>query len=114
MEKFIKDGHVGVLVSRGFGAGWSTWNRECPEILFDPYIVSIIHPISDVEPDFTLDKEEVQKIHTYCALKYPDAYLGGLDGLVVEWVPVGERFRIDEYDGSETLVLESQEVWVIA
>lgn len=26
MEKYEKDGKIAVLVSSGFGAGWSSWN----------------------------------------------------------------------------------------
>ena len=48
------------------------------------------------------------------ALKYQDEYFGGLEDLEVKWVPVGARFRIDEYDGAETLVLESHETWLTA
>ena len=28
MEKIIEDGKVAVLVSKGYGAGWSTWNLD--------------------------------------------------------------------------------------
>ena len=28
MKKYEKDGMVAVLVSPGYGAGWSTWNDE--------------------------------------------------------------------------------------
>ena len=28
MEKVIKNGQVGVLISPGYGAGWSTWNHD--------------------------------------------------------------------------------------
>ena len=114
MEKVIRNGHVGVLVSRDYGAGWSTWNREVPALMFDPFIVNMVARTSDQEPDFELEQIEIEQITAYCALKYPDAYLGGLSGLVVEWVPQGARFRIDEYDGKESLVLESQEEWVTA
>jgi hypothetical protein len=47
-------------------------------------------------------------------LKYPDAYCGGLEDLEINWVSVGERFRIEEYDGAENLVLESDEHWMTA
>ena len=30
-------------------------------------------------------------------------YTGGLADCVVEWIPKGTRFDIDDYDGSETL-----------
>ena len=104
MEKVIQDGRVAVLVSRGFGAGWSTWNQERPELLFDPFIVNLL-----IE-----DPDERDKIKAYMDLKYPDVYTGGLDDLVVQWVPQGEKFRIHEYDGAESLVLMSEEKWVTA
>ena len=104
MEKVIQDGKVAGLISRGFGAGWSTWDQEYPELLVDPFIVNLLLE----------DPNEMDKIKAYMDLKYPDAYTGGLEDLVVQWVPQGERFRIHEYDGSESLVLESEEKWVIA
>ena len=41
MEKVIKSGLVAVLISPEFGAGWSTWNPTCPEIIFDPVVVGM-------------------------------------------------------------------------
>ena len=104
MNKVVQNGYVAVLVSRGFGAGWSTWNQERPELLFDPFIVNLLLE----------DPNEMDKIKAYMDLKYPDAYTGGLEDLVVVWVPQGERFRIHEYDGAESVILESEERWVIA
>ena len=31
-------------------------------------------------------------------------YCGGASNLEIEWIPEGTQFRIDEYDGSETLI----------
>lgn len=109
MIKTVRNGMVGVLVSRGFGAGWSTWNREVPELLFDSYIVTVLADAGNEPTD-----QQMDSIKAYCAIKYPDIYAGGLEGLSVEWVPEGARFRIDEYDGSESLVLESNEEWMVA
>ena len=41
-ERVVRDGRVAVLVSPGFGAGWSTWaDRELRErLLFDPEVVA--------------------------------------------------------------------------
>ena len=96
MQKLIRDGKVAVLVSPGFGAGWYTWHHV-EELIYDPSIVE------------WLEQGNMPKIEAYLALKYKDEYFGGLEDLVVEWVPEGARFRIDEYDGAESLVLESQE-----
>ena len=101
MQKLIRDGKVAVLVSPGFGAGWYTWHN-IEELVYDPSVVEWV------------EKVELDKIPVYMELKYPDVSCGGLEDLIVEWVPLGERFRIDEYDGNESLVLESKERWMTA
>jgi hypothetical protein len=101
MQKLIKDQKVAVLVSPGYGAGWYSWHH-IEELIYDPSIVKWVE-----DGDF-------DKILTFMELKYPEAYCGGVSDLVVEWVPVGARFRIDEYDGAENLVLESEQGWMTA
>ena len=41
MEKVIKDGKVGVLVSPGFGAGFYTWGYP-EEAIFDPTLIELV------------------------------------------------------------------------
>jgi hypothetical protein len=101
MKKIIKDNQVAVLLSPGFGAGWYSWHG-IEELIYDPSIVEWV------------EKKELDKILTYMKLKYPDVYCGRVEDLVAIWVPVGSRFRIDEYDGNESLVLESEERWMTA
>ena len=36
--------------------------------------------------------------------EFKDVYCGGTNNLIIKWVPVGTRFRIDEYDGSESII----------
>ncbi len=103
MEKVIKSGLVAVLISPDFGAGWSTWNPTCPEIIFDPVVVGMVE-----------DGTDSKTIEAYCEAKYPDGYFGGVTDLVVQWIPVGTQFRIHEYDGSETLELKDVLPWIIA
>lgn len=92
MDKLIKDGMVAVLVSPGYGAGWYSWNRQ-EALLFDSILVQHV-----LDGDLDLAMERAKEI---C----PDAYLGGGDQLVVEWIPVGAKFEIEEYDGFESLSL---------
>ena len=102
VAKLERDGNVAVIVSTGYGAGWSTWNEENQEAMaFDPDLAQAI-----------LDKD-LEAAHRIASKKWPDAYLGGLDdGAVVEWVPKGTWFEITEYDGSESLrVLDQNEFW---
>ena len=102
IEKVIKDRKVAVLYSPGFGAGWYSWNKEHKEMLFDPNIVHWV----------LADKKE--NISAYAILKYPDTYLGGLEDLTVIWIPEGTAFRVDEYDGSESVEVKEDMDWMIA
>lgn len=107
MKKFIRDDEVAVLISPGFGAGWSTWNYSCPECLFDPEIVQMV-----------LDNKPWQEIANFADAKYETEtnyfYSGGASDLVVRWVPVGTKFRVHEYDGSETLEIKEELDWIEA
>jgi hypothetical protein len=103
MKKLVRDGKVAVLVSSGFGAGWYSWHR-IQKLLFDPDIVKMIE----------LDWPH-ERILSHCEKFYGnDHYYGGVAGLGVYWIAEGTKFRIDEYDGSETLKLQEEEEWIIA
>lgn len=105
MQKYIKDGQVAVLYSPGFGAGWYTWNTEYPQMVFDPKIVEFL--IEDTD-------DRIGKIVQYCENAYPDSYLSGVDDLSIRWLPIGTEFRINEYDGSETIEIKEKTVWLTA
>lgn len=102
MEKFVRDGMVAVLYSPGFDAGWSTWNPDYPDMVWDPGMVQLV-----------LESRR-DEMMTYAMLKWPDAYLGGLDQLAVTWVAEGGRFRITEFDGNEEVELMTQVNWLQA
>lgn len=99
IPKVIKDGNVAVLVSRGFGIGFSTsmlCGDNMEKALFDPTLVSLIEQGADSK-----------KLLTAAQLIYgEDESIGEVDSLVVVWVPEGTRFCIEEYDGAEYLILE--------
>jgi hypothetical protein len=105
MDKFIRDGHVAVVYSPGYGAGWSTWNQEysTEELIFDPGLV-----------DLVLAGKEHEEIVVYATLKWPGACLLGLSNLDVKWVPVGTRFQIRDDDGHEDVMLCDDIDWIIA
>ena len=90
MDKFklVVDGKVAVAVSRGYGAGWSTWSE------IDPLDGRLN----------TLFSQGKRKEALVLARKlYPDAYLGGGKNVELVWLPIGTRFIINEYDGFEEL-----------
>ena len=104
IEKLRRDGKVAVLVSPGFGAGWYSWNsvHYGDELIFDPVLAAYI------------DEGKMDEAKTYVTMRWPDAYAGGVDDLVVHWVPVGTAFRIHEYDGSESIEIKEDLDWVVA
>ena len=104
IEKLIRDGKVAVLVSPGFGAGGYSWNsvHYGDELIFDPVLAAYI------------DEGKMDEAKTYVTMRWPDAYAGGVDDLVVHWVPVGTAFRIHEYDGSESIEIKEDLDWVVA
>ena len=102
ITKLIDNGKVAVLYSPGFGAGWSTWNRGVPEIVFDPAIVKFI------------EHDQWAELNTYVTLKYPGLYTGGMPQLAVAWLSVGTEFRIEEYDGAESIKIKNEIDWITA
>ena len=107
MNKVIRDGKVAVLVSHGYGAGWSTWmDGEYRDIvLFHPKLVQMVE--EGRERDITTEWMEQE-------LGLDVSYTGGTDGLEIQWVPVGTKFVIDEYDGHESLRTIDDFYWNIA
>ena len=111
MNKYIKDGKVAVLISPGFGAGWFTWtdpyNEDC---LFDEDIVKLVleKNSNEVRKDKMRKEQIVNNIEKLAKEKFgEDFYVGGAYQLEVEWVTEGNLFRITEYDGSESLIEQS-------
>jgi len=99
MEKVIKDGKVAVLISTDFGAGWSTWNRGIDNLLlFHPTLVNLV--LENRKNEIT--EELIDSLTGYST----DVFLGGLRGLEVRWIPLGEQFKINEYDGQESIELK--------
>lgn len=97
MGKLIRDGKVAVIISPGFGAGFSSWNGELDggdELLFDQTIALAVE--SEDMPAAFKRAEEI------C----PGGYWG-CGELELDWVNEGEFFYLHEYDGSEWIVRQS-------
>jgi hypothetical protein len=75
--------------------------------MFDPQLVDMIERGAAAE-----------EVQNYCEEHYQNehgtAYWGGVDDLVIKWIPEGSIFRIDEYDGAETIVLQDDDNWIVA
>jgi hypothetical protein len=106
-EKYIRNGKVAVAYSPEFGAGWSTWNEDKSEtLIFHPDIINMI--LSDKQSE--IDKDWLVE---HFGEEFKNVYCGGASDLSIEWVPVGTQFRIDEYDGSESVIeLENDNIYI--
>lgn len=103
--KVIRDGKVAVLYSPGFGAGWYTWGAGSEygdAVIFDPMLVKYV------------EEGDHSALATYVAMRYPNAYTGGIDSLEIAWIPVGTLFQIEEYDGSESIQTMDGTSWIKA
>ncbi len=103
VEKVIRDGNVAVLVSPGYGAGWSTWSSSFSEFLiFDRRLVEL----AEKKADEAAVKQVLEE-------QFGDAYIhtSGWRDIRIEWVPVGTMFRITEYDGNESIEINNDVKW---
>jgi len=100
MQKVIRERQVAVLISPGYGVGWYSWNTSVPECLFHPEVVAW------VEGGKQGSIEEIEE-----KLFGGHFVSGGGSQLEIHWLPEGEHFRVDEYDGAETLIPFDREDW---
>ncbi len=93
-KRYNEEGQVAVLISPGFGAGWSTWADPSIEeaVLFDSRLV-----------DAVLAKMPIDQFADLCEDLGYDNYKGGVEDLEVVWIDAGTRFTVEEYDGSESI-----------
>ncbi len=102
---------VAVLISSGFGAGWSTWNREVEEtLLFHEELVNYV--LTHAKDG--LCEAEIEVVLRAILGEDEYVYAGGVDGLHVQWVVQGEAFVVSEYDGSEGVSLRNGFDWMAA
>lgn len=92
---------IGVIISSGYGVGWSTWGDS--DMALDQ---ELAQAISDKEPE--------EKISHIANKNWPEEYMGGLDDCYVEWIDKGVRFKITEYDGFESIEFKEDDDWITA
>ena len=103
---------VGVLFSYDYGAGWYSWNPEVVDCLFDAEIVHIVEAYSGKAK--VIPQNVVTEIVTMALRKWPDGYWEGASGLCVDWIPVGTKFTVNEYDGAESIETIDDIHWIEA
>lgn len=100
---YDEDGNLLVLVSHGYGAGFSTW--ICDEVCYDARIVGAF--IDNKGADYVAELIK--------SLGY-DSYpcMNGYSSCSICKVPKGSMFRIKEYDGAESLEIFSNTNYILA
>lgn len=89
-HKLYKNGGAVVAVLSSETCPWSTQYTDGPDP-FDRDMASFIHASNKELMPFDVQLDGLTQI---AKLKYPDAYMGGLRGLKITWLPVGTLFRI--------------------
>lgn len=126
LPSVIRDGKIGVLISPGFGAGFHTWGAPL-EAIVNPTLVELVDKrynmefvtnengkikqrvdVWDTQEYIELNKEIMNFVET----NYPSVFTGGVDDLVVQWIPIGTHFNFNEYDGSESLIYRDEMNWI--
>lgn len=112
-KKVVRDGKVAVLYSPGYGAGWFSWNSEHPDCLFNPELVALVEKRNDENYEWVTHniREKAEELYGKDDGHF---YTGGAGALTIEWVPEGTLFRINEYDGYESVILLNEEKYITA
>lgn len=105
MEKVYKEGKVGVIVSPGYGGGYSDSGD------LDIFDKDVIHAIRKYPTDPHGAEADYKKIMKE---KYNKDYFPDFKQLEVEWLPEGTVFQIHEYDGYESIQIRDKMSWHVA
>lgn len=97
--RLVENGMAAVVHSVDYGAGLSTWHTK--EMCTDPVLADLV----------LTGEENIEKAYQYIKSKYNYSFEPVLG---ITWVPVGEKFFINEYDGWESVVRESKIDWIVA
>lgn len=96
-----------ILISPGYGAGWSTWADDSVQefMLKDPTLVAMAER-----------KASKQEVADYIDSKHPDdnIYTGGWHNIRVVELPAGALFKVNEYDGDESIETRDGTDWIVA
>jgi len=105
MELYVENGKIGVLISHGYGAGWSTWNQK--ELAYDKEVIEYWLYLGQSELGLNIHKQS-DLMEEFLANKNYENYTGGYTSLELYFVDFGESFYIYEVDGHEVLVRQDE------
>lgn len=118
MEKALellesKKGYTPVIYSPSYGAGFTTWNTQLKphdeimiRAIIEEGIITEVYDDGGYDDDIEvkIDKQSLAKIIEKLGYSTEHLYLGCCDNeFMIEFVKKGDLFRINEYDGSESI-----------
>lgn len=104
-----------VLYSPQYGAGWFSWNQKFEDCLFNLELVELVKKKELLEKEKQDTTQVVSEIERKAESLYGDGfYAGGAESLRIEQMPEGTLFRVDEYDGYETIEYCADASWLTA
>jgi len=98
--KLVKDGKVAVVYSPDFGGGWSTWHD--------------VDPMDSRMAEAVISGDKAKMKKAFVEMSGESEFLPDFEQLRVAWLPVGQEFRINEYDGHESIQLKEDIAWFTA
>ena len=121
-SRYIReDGKAAVIVSHGFGSGFSSWNDR--NMAVDGRIIEWLYEFGEVFPEededyIMLDSTQISPFKDFLeSIGYKDVSLyclrDGKEGLTIHCLPVGTVFRINEYDGAESIEIFDTKSYIV-
>jgi hypothetical protein len=101
-----EDGSVAVVLSGDYGSGWSTETSDSsvkPQLMFDSRIVRYV--LSGENKNICQDDYNDLMKTIFPDLGYDPGDFDGFCALTVTFIPKDTLFRIDQYDGAESIVI---------
>ena len=99
-----KKNEVAVLYSPGYGAGWASWTIVYAlQLATDSRIIKYRFGLESNHPNINIENFMTQIIGFKIT-----PYVGGFTRTKVKFIQEGTMFRINEYDGEETIEIYSQ------
>ena len=121
-SRFIReDGKAAVIVSHGFGSGFSSWHDR--DMAVDGRIVRWLYDNCSVLSDERDEDEDYIRVYDdqiddfkdfLSSIGYKDVSLYCLrNELTIYYLPVGTVFRINEYDGAESIEILNIKSYIV-
>lgn len=98
---------IPIIITSKHGAGFSSWNLNIPNIMFDNDVIQWIRNGKD--------PTQIEHLSNLLCDKYKEFVCTlGLENTTIQYVEQGQKFKIQEHGGLETLITPDDGYWMIA